>query len=179
MVTGSAASSLPVSRSQGVTILCVMPGSNYFALPDHLDLYTKERDAYTFEGSNLVIAHPPCSQWSRISNLKRVRRDEREKQLAFFCLEKVKQNGGILEQPAHSKFFKAAGIVPTIEIDQSYFGFPCRKPTWLYFSGCKPVAHPLNFDAITKSVESMDKRLRSKQPLDFCKWLIECVKNKA
>jgi hypothetical protein len=101
--------------------------------------------------------------------------DQQEKELAFFCLEQVKRNGGILEHPAGSSFFKAAGLSSSIySIDQSWFGFPARKTTWLYFNGYKPEAFPV-MGFVTHKVSDMWPPSRSKQTLNFCHWLIRCI----
>lgn len=163
-----------------ISVLCVMPGSNYFQIPG-LDLWDAKRDAYNFIGSNPVITHAPCAQWSR---LKAFANDNpREKELAWFCLEKVRRNGGIFEHPAGSSFFKEAGIKKIYSVDQSWWGFPARKRTYLYFHGYKPLAFPLSFDRITYKVGgnrngsliSMIKRDHSKMTLSFCQYLVDCL----
>lgn len=156
-----------------ISVLCVARRSNYRQI-DGLDLWDASRDAYNFTGSNPVIVHPPCQQWSKLRQFARI--DERSKALAWFCLEKVKANGGIFEHPSGSDFFKAAGIKPTISIDQNWFGFPARKRTYLYFHGYKPIAHPLTFTYATRTVESMGQEARSIMPLQFCQWLVDCLK---
>lgn len=157
-----------------ISVLCVMQKSNYYLIPG-LDLWDIDRDAYNFTGTNPVIVHPPCAQWSKMKWY--AKDDPRQKELAFFCLEKVKQNGGILEHPAGSSFFKTAGIKPTISVNQSWFGFRGRKTTWLYFHGYKPIAHPITFDPpAVKNVKKMGKDERSKMPIDFCLWLVNCIR---
>jgi hypothetical protein len=102
--------------------------------------------------------------------------DLEERDLAFFCLDVVKRNGGILEHPHGSSFFRYAGIRPTLCIDQHWFGFPARKRTWLYFVDVKPLPHPLSFDLVATKVELMHSGMRSRMPLTFCQWLVDCVK---
>jgi len=157
-----------------ISVLCVADKTNY-SLIDGLDLWNRERDAYNFTGSNPVITHPPCQQWSKLRMFAKV--DAKSKDIAFFCLEKVKSNGGILEHPAGSSFFKVAGIKPTISINQFWFGFPAEKKTWLYFHGFKPRSIQLRFDAIEKKVELMEKVSRSETTLQFATWLVSCLKD--
>lgn len=151
------------------TILCVQDDSNYHKIPN-LDLWTKERDAYKYTGSEPVITHAPCQQWSRLK--KFAKQNKLEKDLAMYCLEIVQKNGGIFEHPGGSSFFKYAGIKPTLSINQSWWGFRARKITYLYYHKIKPIPIQLNFEAITITVDRMDKKERSKMPLAFCQWLI-------
>ncbi len=156
-----------------IAVLCALEKSFYKTLPD-LEVYDKQRNAYTFNLDIPVIAHPPCQQWSRLKSFAKF--DREEKDLAFFCLEKIKKNGGILEHPAGSSFFKEAGIKPTISIDQSWFGFSCRKRTYLYFHDCKPLSFPLSFDLVTKRVPDLAQDMRSYTTPQFANWLIDCIK---
>lgn len=157
-----------------ISVLCVGDHRSNYRLIPGLDLWDAERDAYNFTGSNPVITHPPCQQWSQLKGFAHDK--PREKELAWFCLETVNRNGGILEHPRGSSFFREAGIRPTISVDQIWWGFPARKSTYLYFVGFKPQAFPLSFDCATKSVQNMSSTgERSRQPLAFCQWLIKCV----
>jgi len=157
-----------------ISVLCVNPDSVYKTLPD-LDVWDKARNAYHFAGSNPVITHAPCQQWSRMRTF--AKEDQEEKALAFFCYDKVKTNGGIFEHPAGSSFFKIAGIRSSeiYSVDQSWFGFPCRKRTYLYFSKCKPLQFPLRFEAITKTVDQLHSSSRSDTTILFAEWLIKCA----
>lgn len=87
------------------------------------------------------------------------------------------QNGGVLEHPAGSSFFSEAGIPKSkiYSVDQHWFGFPCRKRTYLFFNKCKPVEHSLRFDAIEKTVDQLHSSRRSDTTKDFAAWLIKCV----
>jgi len=154
------------------SVLCVDNESNYFKI-DGLDLWTRDRDAYLFTGCNPVIVHPPCQQWSRLRSFAKV--NQVEKDLAVFCFELVLSNGGIFEHPSGSSFFKFVGYRPTISIDQSWFGFPARKRTYLFFNGFRPGRLPLNFNAIEKTVDQLAYKSRSRMPLTFCQWLVDCV----
>ena len=151
-----------------------MEGSNYYQIPG-LDLWDINRDAYNFTGNNLVIAHPPCQQWSKLKSF--AKDNQREKDLAFFCLEQVNKNGGILEHPAGSSFFKAANINmrKVISVNQSWWGFPAPKRTYLYYNGVRPISSPLSLDRPIQSVEKMSRKNRSKMPLAFCQWLVNNV----
>lgn len=155
-----------------ISVLCALENSNYKNL-DGFDVWDKNRNAYNFTGRNPVITHAPCSQWSVLKGLSKPDLDE--KNLAFFCLEKVKANGGIFEHPANSSFFREAGIRPTISVDQFWFGFPARKPTWLYFSDCEPLPVPLRFDARETTVSKLWSNQRSITTVNFALWLKACI----
>lgn len=151
-----------------------MKNSNYYKIPG-LDLWNQERDAYNFTGSNPVICHPPCAQWSKLKAFAGT--NKQEKELAYFCIEKVNQNGGILEHPAGSGIWKLPGIKREniISINQHWFGFPAQKRTWLYFTQVKPISFPLNFNCPVKTVTELHSSSRSKQPLSFCIWLVQSI----
>lgn len=153
-----------------ISVLCAARKSEYENIPG-LDVWTASRNAYNYTGRNPVIAHAPCQQWSRLKAFAKV--NEVEKNLAWFCFWKVQVNGGIFEHPHGSSFFDTVGVKPTLCIDQSWFGFPARKRTWLYFSKCKPLAYPLSFDAVARSVPQLGKEARSKTTLHLARWLVE------
>lgn len=153
------------------TVLCVQFKSNYYQVGG-LDLWDINRDAYNFSGSNSVIAHPPCAQWSRLRSFAKT--DQRQKDLAIHCYEVVKNNGGILEHPMGSLLWRSVGLSAgrLISVDQSWFGFPARKRTLLWFVGYVPGSHPISFDCVTGCVQNMSSAARSLMPLSMCLWLL-------
>lgn len=154
-----------------ISVLCVSAKSNYYQIPG-LDLYDKRRNCLTFTGTNKVITHAPCQQWSKLRGLAY---SSPEKDLANFCMDVVLQNGGIFEHPAGSKFFKYRNIKPTAEVNQSWFGFPARKATWLYFHNCEPAKILIQPVVATRQVNNMNSEQRSIMPLRFCEYLIHCI----
>ncbi len=150
-----------------------------------LDVYDIERDARKYRGNLPVIAHPPCRAWGRLSGQAKPRDDEKE--LAIFAVEQVKRCGGVLEHPANSKLWKAAGLpLPgeslkggfTLPILQSWFGHEAPKNTWLYISGIEqtkiPAIHFL-LGIPPGRVENMSKNKREKTPKDLAFWLVDLV----
>lgn len=109
----------------------------------NFDVYDIERDARQYCGSNPVIAHPPCRAWGQLSHMANPR--EGEKQLAYLALAQVRLNGGVLEHPLSSRFWKEASLPVgmlhdefggfTIDIDQWDFGHVARKETRFYICG--------------------------------------------
>lgn len=157
-----------------VSILCCQEDSNYRFIPG-LDLWDKNRDAYNFSGTNTVITHAPCSQWSRLKSFANA--NKREKNLAYFCWEYVLKNGGIFEHPFGSSFFKHVGIYSSdlFYVDQVHFGFPARKRTALYFSNIPIPGQVSSNCSPTLKVSEMNYKLRSKQTLSFCNFLVSQV----
>ncbi|TCV97736.1 hypothetical protein EC912_101753 [Luteibacter rhizovicinus] len=110
------------------------------------DVYDVDRDARSFGGGFPVVAHPPCRAWGRLRAFAKPRDDE--KALALFAVEMVRTWGGVLEHPAHSSLWKAAGLPHpgcidefgghTLPIDQFWFGHRAAKATWLYVCGVSP-----------------------------------------
>ena len=98
----------------------------------HWNVYDIDRDAKTYNGTEPVVCHPPCRAWGIMKHLANPRPGERE--LAIWSIEKIKENGGILEHPKTSGIWKYINIGTTIEIDQYDFGHVAHKPTklWIY-----------------------------------------------
>lgn len=152
------------------------------------DCYDAQRDALTFKRGLPIIAHPPCRLWSRMRRFSTAPAHERW--LAVWSIIYVRKYGGIVEHPAGSAIFRFMGI-PTngspdkyggflISVDQSWFGHPCRKRTYLYICGIsrsQVPAHPLSFRPITSSIsrskhlKELKKTERSSTPLIFAYWL--------
>lgn len=128
-----------------VAVLFARADSNYKALPG-VDVYDMERDARTYDGPHPVVAHPPCRAWGRLRHLANPRPDE--KALALFAVEQVRRFGGVLEHPAYSTLWAAAGLPSpgetdawggwTLPISQSWWGHKAEKATWLYVCGVGP-----------------------------------------
>lgn len=180
-----------------IAALFVKKNSVYKTLQD-VDCYDIERDALKFPGGIPVVAHPPCRLWGRLYKFARVEDEEYERNLARFAVRMVRENGGVLEHPAHSKLWKDQGLpLPgktsvlsedySMSIDQSWFGYPARKSTWLYIHGLSykdlPLI-PMRLDAITKTVSStkdnelpeMSKSMRDVTVLPLAEWLVNVAR---
>jgi hypothetical protein len=170
-----------------ISVLCAKKDSLYKQIPG-LDVWDEERNAYLFTGSNPVITHAPCAQWSRMKAF--AHQNEFHKDLAYFCLNKILRNGGIFEHPAGSSFFKEAGITKGLySVDQSWWGFPARKRTILFFNGCKPMPFPVMRHVPTHVVaissklgdhqrsfrRELPKSQRSTTVLPFAYWMIDSI----
>jgi hypothetical protein len=168
-----------------VAVLCAATNSVYQSL-ENVEVYDRRRDARTFAGGMPVIAHPPCRSWSAFC-AHQAKPEPGEKELGLWCVEQVREWGGILEQPAHSRLFDAASLPKpgwearadswSLEVWQAWWGYPQKKATWLYFSKISPLEvlyplrlHPQGGDKRTWQV--MSKNMRSRTILPFAEWLI-------
>lgn len=153
-----------------ISVLCVDENSNYDLFP-HLDLWKKSRNAYNFNGDNPVITHAPCQQWSKLKALAKP--DKQEKDLAYFCYSMVNKNGGIFEHPAGSSFFNEvnADFSKIYSVNLNWFGFPSQKRTYLYVHNVRLLAMPLNFTALSKSIQDLHSSQRSKTPIRMITWM--------
>jgi len=115
------------------------------------DAYDAARDALSYSNLFPVVCHPPCRAWGRLSHMAHNVR-EGEAELALWSIDKIRQNGGILEHPAGSRLF--GKYVPdvgetdeyggfTILIDQYDFGHVAHKKTKLYICGINRQDLPL------------------------------------
>lgn len=168
---------------RNISALCVSRNSVYKQLLGEENCYDQKRNARNFQGKEPVIAHPPCRGWTRFGRAMKAKPVPGEKDLAMFCLEKVIVNGGVFEHPHESIFIKlvekATGIKKVI-IDQSWFGFWCRKRTVLLMPEFFQVPE-IPFQLVqqtSRQVAYRDwaNRDRSKTNLEFAKWLIKLVR---
>ena len=122
---------------------------------ENLDVYDIDRDAYNFNASCPVIAHPPCRLWGKLRTFSKA--PLIEKYTALHAVTVIQQNGGVLEHPAFSTLWQAANLPQpgatdkydgfTLPILQSWFGHKAPKSTWLYIVGIKPTQlEPIPFE---------------------------------
>lgn len=157
------------------------------------DCYDLERNALTFNDNRVIIAHPPCRLWGRL--YKQSTAPPEEKQTAIFSINKIRQNGGVLEHPAGSKLWQTMELPTdsktdkyggfTISVNQHWFGHRAEKRTWLYICGIDrkdlPVI-PVNFNAVTHVItkcrkhanykKEVSRKERESTPKEFASWLI-------
>lgn len=178
-----------------ISVLFTRQDSNYKALPD-VDVWDVERDARTWPGGNPVVAHPPCRAWGRLRHFAKPRPDE--KALALFAVDQVRKWGGVLEHPASSTLWPAAGLPApgqrdefggfTLGVNQHWWGHRAEKATLLYICGVDPrniPPVPLRLDEPTHVVQSrkrsdhrphISKAEREHTPPDFAVWLVDLAR---
>ena len=133
-----------------VAALCVQRESIYHRMPC-VDAFDADRDARSFAGGMPVVAHPPCRGWS-LFLAHQAKPAPGEMELGLWCAAMLRECGGVLEQPAFSRLFRAAGLphpgeppmggVWAIEVSQWDFGFPTEKRTWLALAHIQPESLP-------------------------------------
>ncbi|HEX6215275.1 MAG TPA: hypothetical protein VFZ38_10675 [Vicinamibacterales bacterium] len=181
-----------------VAALCVAGNSVYKSMP-WVEAYDARRDARTFPGGMPVVAHPPCRLWSAYTKHQAKSDDpEAEKALGLWCASQVRRWGGVLEQPAHSGLWEAAGLPtpgssankPTmfsIEVSQAWWGYPMLKATWLYFHGVEwsSLVFPMNkkpHDSRAgigdrRRQQVMSKNQRAATYPAFAEWLVAAARS--
>lgn len=162
-----------------------------------IDCWDIDRDATNYDLNNSIVGHPPCRAWGRLSYFARPR--EGEKELAIWCVEKIRELGGVLEHPRASKLWDHMGLPLnsndideyggySISVNQSWFGHWAEKKTLLYIVGC-PITElpeiPISFDAIQYVISTnrgdttkkeVPRHMRESTPIKFAEWLVEVAK---
>jgi hypothetical protein len=174
-----------------VAALCVHSNSIYKQLPG-VDVWDKSRDVRKFSGGMPVVAHPPCRAWSAYT-AHQAKPEPGEKELGLLCAEHLKREGGVLEHPAHSRLFDAAGLpgpgqrkgdLFTVPVLQAWWGYPMRKETWLCFSLVDIMALEFPYtehdsraglgDRRRQQLMSKNQRAATCEPLAI--WLVEAAR---
>lgn len=137
-----------------IAALYVETDGCYFDL-EGVDPWDEKRDAREYRGPHPVIAHPPCARWARYwhGSTRNPHQFKLGNDSGCFAqaLTSVRNYGGILEHPAHSKAWKYFGLnTPkasqgwikadefggwTCQVEQGHYGHMSRKLTWLYAVG--------------------------------------------
>jgi len=170
-----------------VAVLCADSRGVYAGIQD-VDLYDRARDVRSFAGGLPVVAHPPCRVWSAYTS-HQAKPEPGERELGLLCAEWLRREGGVLEHPAHSRLFGAAGLpgpgrragdLITVPVLQAWWGYPMRKATWLCFSGIDVKALEFPYcdydsshgigDRRRQQVMSKNQRAATCEPL--ARWLI-------
>lgn len=132
-----------------IAALYVETDGAYFGL-DGVDPWDAERDARKYKGPWAVVAHPPCNRWSRLASCRPENAIGDDGGTFAHALATVRRFGGVLEHPAHTRAWRAFGLMRppergwgrslyddgwVCEVDQRLYGLAFRKPTWLYVHG--------------------------------------------
>lgn len=155
--------------------LYVTPSSVYKSMPG-VDCFDQYRDARSYRGWLPVVAHPPCRSWGRLRHLANPRPDEQE--TGLHAVMQVRRCTGVLEHPSGSLLWVAAGLPRpgtgvdawggfSVSVDQSDYGHPARKSTWLYIvseSAPGEVCKALRAGEICKAAAPGELRKVKNQP---------------
>ena len=180
----------------GVAVLFARRDSVYKSIPG-LDVYDADRNAMNFSGACGVVAHPPCRGWGRLSVFARPA--PWEFVTGLFAVQAVRNFGGVLEHPEHSKLWAAPGmaVLPfpgagrdawggwTLPVDQWWWGHKARKRTWLYIVGVSPADLPgipyrigeadyvVGSTRGRKKLPEISKADRERTPPELAQWLVD------
>ena len=138
-----------------IAALYVGKNGCYWSLPG-VDPWDVGRDARLYQGPHPVVAHPPCERWGRFSEGSMTKKEWKtgdDGGCFAAALASLRQFGGVLEHPAHSKAWDAFGLTKppkagwlrtgyaewVCEVEQGHYGHKARKKTWLLAVGPKPI----------------------------------------
>lgn len=162
-----------------------------------IDAFAATQDARRYAGPHPIVAHPPCGPWGRFWwNYKG---GEGARSCGLRAVEQVRKWGGVLEHPAHSSLWDAAGMPApgeghdhddgyTLEVRQVDWGHPAVKPTWLYIVGADPADIPpvplpgqpthvmVRLRRNKNELPELRKNLRHLTPPRFAAWLVELAR---
>lgn len=147
------------------------------------ECWDETRDATKYPGGLRVVAHPPCGPWGRLRTFcTKQRRD-----LALIAVAQVRQFGGVLEHPADSALWAAAGLPRpyslftdewggrSYAVYQGDHGHDAPKLTWLYAVGLSPCPIALGRGTAKGRVASQNSSARHFTPIQLARALCEWV----
>lgn len=162
-----------------VAALFVRKTSHYKKMAN-VDCYDVDRDATTWPGGCPGVFHPPGRAWGQLSHMSNPLPGEKE--LSIWAMKKVRECGGVLEHPIHSRLWSAAGCASygvrdsfggiLVPVYQSWWGHKAPKKTGLYFVGPLPAIRDELPPVMTQSVELMSQACRETTPLALALWLV-------
>ena len=176
------------SRQQ-IAALCVASKTPYRTMPGVL-CFDRQTDARTFSGGMPVVAHPPCRAWSAYCS-HQAKPEPGEKELGPFCVEQVRECGGVLEHPAHSRLWDFCGLPQpgsgsaelwAMAVSQAWWGLGVEKNTWLLFSrvGRRDVPEmPFKLrdtGGDRRRWQVLSRRQRAATSPAFAEWLVEAAR---
>lgn len=155
-----------------------------------------ERDAMLYSGPFPVVAHPPCGHWGRWR--RRCKQPTSWATAGLVAFRQVRKFGGVLEHPAYSTLWDAVSAPKpgdvdefggwTLQVNQTSWGHPCKKPTWIYVSGVRPADMPkvpaerpathcmVRLIRNGHELPELPKARRHLTPPLFAHWLVECAR---
>lgn len=167
-------------------------------VPSQLSLMAgeSERDAMAYAGPDPVVAHPPCGHWGRWR--RRCKQPRSWAIAGLVAFWQVRNFGGVLEHPAYSTLWDVVSAARpgevdefggwTLQVNQTRWGHPCKKPTWLYVVGVSPEEMPalpeeqaathcmVRLLRNSNELPELPKRKRHLTPFPFAEWLVDVAR---
>lgn len=183
-----------MTKVRSVAVLCCASESVYHSLPG-VECFNEARDVCSFSGGMPVVAHPVCAPWSAFCGHQWKERAG-VKELGPLCVDWLRECGGVLEHPAHSRLFDACGLPKpgevkdglwTLEVCQAWWGYPMIKKTWLVFCGLTPELviptismrqhDPRSGEGDRRRQQRMSKNQRAATVPSLARWLVEAARS--
>ena len=168
-----------------VAVLCAARNSIYKEFPN-VEVFDIDRDARSFGGGMPVVCHPPCRAWSAYcAHQAKPMRGEKER--APMCGDRLRECGGVLEHPAHSRLWDELALPKpgqkerdglwSMWVQQSWWGDTRTKNTWLLFSKIDKSKIELPFalhepKGDRRRWQLMSKHQRAASVPAFAMWLV-------
>lgn len=162
-----------------IAALFVRRNSHYKVIPG-VDAYDENRNALTWRGGCPGVFHPPCRSWGKLAHFSKHQPGERE--LALWSMGMVRQWGGVVEHPLHSRLWRESGCASfgvrddhggiLLPVYQSWWGHRAPKATGLYIVGPLPDLPDYQPPLMVQSVESMSQASREMTPPALASWLV-------
>lgn len=179
-----------------VAVLFARADSIYKTMPG-LEVYDMERDARTFPGGMPIVGHPPCRAWGVLKHMAKPRHDEKD--LARWCIDRIREEGGVLEHPYGSALWKDKGLAgpgeyddfggTTLSFPQLWFGHQMNKYSKFYVCGISPKDVPeipftleypsayMNIKTARRyGVKELKNSDRERSPPALAEWLVELAR---
>ena len=109
-----------------VAVLFARADSIYKTMPG-CDVWDMDRDARKFPGGMPIVGHPPCRAWGQLRHLAVVKPRADEKALAPWCIQKIRENGGVLEHPKGSSLWPVLGLPEPNGLPDEWGGMDARS----------------------------------------------------
>jgi hypothetical protein len=183
-----------------VAVLFARADSIYKTL-EGCDVWDAERDARKWPGGAPIVGHPPCRAWGQLRHFAKPRPDEKE--LATWCIDRIREEGGVLEHPIGSTLWPVKGLPEpghrdqfggwTYQAPQQWWGHLAEKWTRFYIVGIEPHEMPTvplvlgeaerTMSGVTKedlkkpgARPELLKKDREKTPPALAEWLVELAR---
>lgn len=182
---------MPNAWSQRPISALFVSGRSFYRYMPNVRSYGERENALSFDGKTPAVMHPPCRTWSKFLKAQARPLDwEAEQNLGRWAVATLMHCGGVLEQPAGSGLWAdqnlprpgevASRKIFTLYVEQRWFGYPTRKPTWLLIVGVeRPQIPPMPYSLVETShaKRAGSKAERSRTMPAFAEWLCQIARS--